>query len=84
MSEKIINFIFTYIIAWWLVLFCVLPFGINNDTDKNDDQNNNAIKGIDSGAPKTFKMKKTFIITSIATFIIVAIWSYLNNILEII
>jgi len=62
LSEKIINFVFVYILTWWIVLFCVLPFWINRE-DKPE-------AGNDTGAPKAPKLKKKFIATSLISLVI--------------
>ena len=49
--------IITYFLVWWLVLFTVLPMGVERD--------DNPQTGTMTGAPKEHKMKKKVIATSI-------------------
>lgn len=69
MSEIIINFIFSYIIIWWILLFMVLPFGIERD-DAPEPAN-------DKGAPKNPKLKKKFLITSLLALIVTSVWIFI-------
>jgi predicted secreted protein len=69
MFKIIINFFFIYFVAWWMVLFCVLPFGVK--TDKHP------LKGNDTGAPVKTNLKKKIIITSIITLVLTSTYLYL-------
>lgn len=44
-------------IVWWLVWFMALPFGVERDDNPHPLH--------DAGAPKTIKLKKKFIITTL-------------------
>lgn len=68
MTGIIINFVFIYIITWWLLLFCVLPFWIEHDDNRVNTPAN------DSGAPKNPRLKKKFIINSVITLIVTIGW----------
>ena len=57
-----LEIIVIFVIIWWLVLFIVLPFGIERDE--------NSIKGNDPGAPKNPNIGKKFIYTTVITSII--------------
>lgn len=60
--------VFTYIMAWWTVLFMVLPWGNRRpDTDE---------KGMAYGAPANPNMKKKMIATSLLSLIITVIIYY--------
>ncbi len=62
---SILNVIFIYILVWWLMLFTVLPLGVERHQDEG--------KGHDAGAPQRANMKKKFLINSVLSAIIVAI-----------
>ena len=62
MLDLLIQFVFTYFVAWWLVLFMVLPVGIKRDDDVQ--------AGNDAGAPKNALLKKRMFWTSVITFIL--------------
>ena len=61
-----------FVVIWWLVLFTVLPFGVQKD-DK-------VVGGNDPGAPKNPKIAKKFIITTIISTIIFLVIYYLVKI----
>ncbi|MDI9407739.1 MAG: DUF1467 family protein [Candidatus Pacebacteria bacterium] len=50
----------TFAIVWWLVLFTVLPIGV--------ERNPNPQPGTDPGAPKTLNLKRKFALTTIIAF----------------
>lgn len=50
---------------WWLLLFTVLPFGVNRHTE--------AGKGYDMGAPAVTNLKKKMLINSALTAVVVAV-----------
>jgi len=64
MIQKIISFLFIYIMTFWVVIFCILPIGVT--TDENPQAGN------DKGAPKHHNMKKKFIYTAIISLILVS------------
>ncbi len=55
-----LEIIVIYVIVWWLILFIILPFGVQRDE--------NIIDGNDPGAPKNPMLKKKIFITSIVSF----------------
>lgn len=55
--------VFIYFLIWWLMLFTVLPLGV----EKHDEQG----KGYDAGAPKNAHFKKKVILNSVISFVIV-------------
>ncbi len=57
-----VQFVFIYLVAWWLVLFMVLPVGIKTDDDVK--------QGNDTGAPKRARIKKRILWTSLITLVI--------------
>ena len=72
--------IIIYVIIWWVIFFCTLPFGI---VSKNENFQE-SVRGEDAGAPKNPKIVKKFLITTIITtllFLIIYIlvnFNYLN------
>ncbi len=63
-----VSSIVVFVIIWWSVLFCILPVGIANTYDADDENN----KFQAPGAPKSFDLKKKLILTTAITLII---WS---------
>lgn len=57
--------IFIYFLVWWLMLFTVLPLGVQ----RHDEDG----KGFDAGAPKDAQLKKKLLINTVISAIIVAI-----------
>jgi len=49
--------VFIYFLIWWMVLFTVLPLGVERHTEDG--------KGYDAGAPRKADMKRKFILTSL-------------------
>ncbi len=66
-----LEIIVIYVIIWWLVLFVVLPFGIQRD--------NNTISGNDPGAPKNPMLKKKIFLTSVISFFLSILVSIIKN-----
>ena len=63
----IVTSIFVYFIIWWLVLFCVLPWG-NHPTE--DPETGHA-----TSAPANPRLKLKFAVTSgIAALIFIGVW----------
>lgn len=56
---------FIYLLVWWVVLFMMLPIGVERHEEDG--------KGFDRGAPKVPNLKKKLVWTSIVSAIIVAI-----------
>ena len=56
---------------WWLVLFTILPLGVQKE-DK-------ILGGNDPGAPKNPMLKKKIILTSIISFFLSIIVSIIKN-----
>ena len=59
-----LTFLVIFVIFWWLILFIILPTGI--------DKQKNVKFGNDPGAPNDPMLKK-FLITTIAAFIVTLI-----------
>ena len=64
-----LQMIIGYSVAWWLVLFMVLPFGIQAPETPG--------KGHVPSAPKAFNLKKKALITSVLALIPVFAFKYL-------
>lgn len=62
MAEYLVNLFFTFFLTWWIVLFMVLPFGVQRDE--------NPEKGNSSAAPKNVNFKKKFFITTIISLFV--------------
>ena len=60
-----------FVVIWWLVLFMVLPFGIQKDDE--------IVGGNDPGAPKNPMLKKKIILTSVLSFFLAIIVSVIKN-----
>lgn len=58
----IVTFVFVYILVWWIVIFCVLPWG-NAPID-------NGNVGFASSAPKNPRMKMKLLLTTIISFFV--------------
>lgn len=58
-----------YFVIWWLVLFCVLPFGVRNPSETGE-----AVEaGNDPGAPTVPALKAKLIWTTIVSAMVFAI-----------
>lgn len=58
---------FIYLLIWWVMLFTVLPLGIQRNEEDG--------KGYDAGAPRVPNLKKKLILNTILSGIILAaIW----------
>ena len=66
-----LEIIVIFVIIWWLVLFIVLPFGIQKDDNVKD--------GNDPGAPKNPMLKKKIILASVISFILSILVSVIKN-----
>jgi len=62
---SIVGGILIYVNLWMVVLFTILPLGVESQINSNNFQ-----KGTDPGAPIESKMKKKVLITTIITTII--------------
>ena len=66
-----LEIIVIFVIIWWLVLFVVLPFGIQRDE--------NLIMGNDPGAPKNPMLKKKIYFTTIISIFLSILVSWIKN-----
>lgn len=53
--------ILVYVIAWWMVFFAALPFGVRAQSETDEDM----VEGSVPSAPSNPNLKKKAIITSI-------------------
>jgi predicted secreted protein len=58
-----------YFIIWWVVLFCVLPFGVRNAAETGDTVE----AGNDPGAPTVHALGRKLIWTTIVAGVVFAI-----------
>ena len=66
-----LEIIVIFVVIWWLVLFTVLPFGVQKDDE--------IVRGNDPGAPKNPMLKKKIILTSIISLVLSIIVSVIKN-----
>ena len=59
------NAVFIYFLIWWVMLFTVLPLGV--------ERNGEAAKGHDAGAPRIPDLRRKLILNSLISFLILAI-----------
>jgi predicted secreted protein len=55
----------TYLTLWWIVLFCVLPFGARSQAEAGE-----IVAGTDPGAPVMPNIKKKLLWTTLITFVV--------------
>jgi predicted secreted protein len=64
-----------YFMIWWLVLFVVLPFGVQTQDEAAD-----VVPGTPGSAPARFNLRKVFLInTVVATVSFAVVWTALQN-----
>lgn len=63
---SIVSAIVVYLLAWWVTLFAVLPWGLSYDAGSKED-------GHMPGAPPIPNLKKKFLITTVIAFVILGI-----------
>ena len=61
-----VSAIVVFIMVWWSVLFCVLPFGLPTTYEDREDGDNYSAPG----APKTLNMKRKLLITSAISLVL--------------
>lgn len=62
---SVVSAIIVYILAWWMSLFCILPWGLSYDDNKEP--------GHMPGAPSIPNLKKKFMITTCVAFVILGL-----------
>jgi predicted secreted protein len=63
-----------YFIFWWLTLFTVLPIGLRTQADEDD-----VTLGTTASAPHKHRMGRVFIITTLVSAVIFAIFYVVNQ-----
>ena len=66
-----LEIIVIFVVIWWLVLFTILPLGVQKE-DK-------IVGGNDPGAPKNPMLKKKIVLTSIISFFLSILVSIIKN-----
>ena len=66
-----LEIIVIFVVIWWLVLFMVLPFGVQKDDE--------IVGGNDPGAPTNPMLKKKILLTSVISFFLSIIVSVIKN-----
>lgn len=56
---------FIYLLIWWVMLFTILPIGVERHEEEG--------KGFDAGAPKFANLKKKLILNTIVSAVILAV-----------
>ena len=69
-----VNAFLIYILFWWVTLFAVLPLGVRGQAEEND-----IVPGSEPGAPVKPDLKKKFIITTIVSLVLWAIFFVVVN-----
>lgn len=62
---SLLNAFFIYFLIWWVMLFTVLPLGVQRNAESG--------KGFDAGAPKDPMLKKKLILNTILSAVILGI-----------
>ncbi len=65
----ILNAVFIYFLVWWVLLFTVLPLGVERHEETG--------RGYDAGAPKNSNLKKKIILNSVMSAAVVLIMELL-------
>ena len=60
-----VTVVFIYLLVWWIMLFTVLPLGVQRNTDDG--------KGHDAGAPVRPDLKKKLIINTVLSAVIMLV-----------
>ncbi|MFZ4761396.1 MAG: DUF1467 family protein [Alphaproteobacteria bacterium] len=67
----IVSGLLVYFLIWWVVLFAVLPMGVERQAEVQD--------GNDRGAPIVANMKKKIMVTSLISLLI---WSVIFTLMQ--
>jgi predicted secreted protein len=65
-----------YFVAWWIVLFVVLPFGVRSQQEAGE-----VVPGTDPGAPVITRLVRVVVLTTILTAVLCGIffWLFLTH-----
>jgi predicted secreted protein len=58
----VVTFVFVYVLVWWIVIFCVLPFGNKAHEEKG--------KGYAGSAPANPRIKQKLLWTSLIALLV--------------
>jgi len=61
-----------YFVAWWIVLFVVLPFGVRSQQEAGD-----VVPGTDPGAPVITRLLRVAVLTTILTAALCGVFFWL-------
>jgi predicted secreted protein len=70
------SFILVFVVAWWLVFFMVLPWGMKKNTA--DDPSVNEV-----GAPNRPLLLKKALITTVIAAVLTAAFFYIGSLMEL-
>ncbi|WP_417461745.1 DUF1467 family protein [Kordiimonas sp.] len=70
---NIATVILVYVIAWWMVFFCMLPIGIRSQSESNVQE----VEGVDPGAPVNPNLKKKILITTVIALVLTVAYYFL-------
>lgn len=69
---SLVSSVAIYFVIWWLVLFVVLPFGV-----QSQDETQNGVPGADRGAPQQpLLVRKALATTVLAAIIFAGVYFY--------
>lgn len=74
------SMIAVYFVLWWVALFAVLPFGVRNQEDTNEER----IVGTDPGAPAVLKLWPRMLAASIlaGVLLFVVLWGFGHPVIQ--
>ena len=69
-----------YFVAWWIVLFVVLPFGV-----RSQQEDGTVTPGTDPGAPMMPRLIRIVVLTSVLTAVLCGIffWLFLTRLVTL-
>ncbi|NVJ71013.1 MAG: DUF1467 family protein [Alphaproteobacteria bacterium] len=70
---NIATIILVYVIAWWMVFFAALPFGVRSQHETEEG----VTEGTEPGAPADPMLKKKILITSLIAVVITTAYYFL-------
>jgi predicted secreted protein len=70
---NIATFILVYAIAWWMVFFAALPFGVKAQHESDEEQ----VPGTADSAPVNPNLKKKALITSVIALVLTIAYYFL-------
>ena len=73
---NVVTIILVFVVAWWLVFFMALPWGMKKNT--SDDPSVNAI-----GAPNRPLLLKKVLATTVIAAILTATFFYIGSLMEL-